>query len=181
MNKTINVGLDTGELTDLVKKLKQLSNDMKKLPSLLAEEVAHDGFLQLNLEYGLTPEDNNLQDINTKLEKTNKGYSIVAEGRDVIYAEFGTGDKGEQTPHPEKGKYNLKAYNSGETIRPADELSAYYGINGGLYWTYVRDGKFNITQGTPAGMQMFKTRNYIRKDGIKKASERLVGDMLSKL
>ena len=65
MNKTINVGLDVGELTDLVKKLKQLSNDMKKLPDLLVEEVAHDGFLHLNTEYSLTPQDNNLQDINT--------------------------------------------------------------------------------------------------------------------
>lgn len=181
MNKTINVGLDVGELTDLVKKLKQLSNDMKKLPDLLVEEVAHDGFLHLNTEYSLTPQDNNIQDINTDYRRTAKGYTIVAEGQDVIYAEFGTGDKGEQSPHPEKGKYNLNEYNSGETIRPADELSAYYGINSGLYWTYVRDGKFNITQGTPAGMQMFKTRNYIRKDGIKKASKRLVGDMLSKL
>ena len=170
MNKTINVGLDTGELTDLVKKLKRLSNDMKKLPSLLAEEVARDGLEELNKQY-LSTNQKNTDDITTSIEKNSNGYSIVGKGKDVIYAEFGTGEIGKENPHERSQKeFGLNDYNSGPIV------STHINSKGRHYWFYN-----GYTEGIPAGKQFFNTGNYIKNTGIKKASERLVGDMLSKL
>ena len=169
MNKTINVGLDTGELTDLVKKLKQLSNDMKKLPSLLAEEVANDGLEELNRQYTMTNQEN-VDDIEILVEQNNNGYKIVGKGKDVIYAEFGTGEVGKENPHDRKNEFNLNDYNSGPFV------STHVNSKGRHYWFYK-----GYTEGIPAGKQFFNTSNYIRNKGVKKISERLVGDMLSKL
>lgn len=83
--------------------------------------------------------------------RTNEGYRVVASGSQVLYDEFGTGDRGLMSPHPNKGAYALNAYNSGEHIK--------LDLNGSHYWVYysTKDGKFTSSYGVPAGMFMYKS------------------------
>lgn len=181
MNKTVHIDFNQKSISDLISKLEVIHSDMKNYPDKLAKEIAYDGLTHLDMLYASTPYQPNVGDIETRVRRTVNGYSIVASGQDVIYEEFGTGDMGEQNSHPEKSEYNLNDYNSGRTIRNANEYSAQHGITSGKYWTYVRDGNLYYTQGIPAGKQVFNTRNYIIDEGIKKANDKLVGDIISKL
>lgn len=181
MNKVISINLDSDDITKAIQKLNNLKNGLNDLPDKIAKEAAYDALDYLDDRYANTPYDANIDHIDTYVERTEKGYRVVASGKDVIYAEFGTGDMGEQNPHPEKSKYGLNDYNSGETIRDANEHSAEHGINSGKYWTYKKNDTIYYTQGISAGKQVFDTRNYILNEGIEKARKKLVGDLLSKL
>lgn len=181
MNKTVHITFNQKSISKMISKLETLNTDIKDFPEKLAHEIAYDGLTHLDLLYASTPYQPNVSDIETSVKKTILGYSINATGKDVIYEEFGTGDIGESNPHPEKSEYPLNDYNSGRTIRDANEHSAKHGITSGKYWTYKKDGTIYYTQGIPAGKQFFNTRNYIQEEGIKKAKDKLVGDMLSKL
>lgn len=77
------------------------------------------------------------------------GYDVDVIGSEVLYDEFGTGIVGAINPHPQKGKYNLKKYNSGETIR-------HFPDNPGRdYWIYNTNGKYHVSHGVRAGMFMY--------------------------
>ena len=102
---------------------------------------------------------------------------LYAYGKDVVYEEFGTGDRGEQNQHPVKSRYNLNDYNSGRTIRKVDDVPEgspekedldTIGISSGKYWTYNKDGTVYYTQGVPSGQEMWKTRNYLLNNSIQK-------------
>lgn len=83
--------------------------------------------------------------------KTDRGCVVFARGSQVIYDEFGTGDRGLMHPHPDKGKYSLNDYNSGSHIKLDKD--------GSFYWTYYsnKDGKYTSSHGVPAGMFMYKS------------------------
>lgn len=77
------------------------------------------------------------------------GWTVNVVGPQVIYDEFGTGDAGEIRPHPEKNKYGLKPYNSGQKIK----LSK----NGTHYWRYIKDGKVITSHGVEAGLFVYNS------------------------
>lgn len=181
MNNDIIIDLNSEDITNAIKKLQTLKKDLKDIPDLIARETAYNALTYLDIQYAETPYDDNIDDIHTFVERTIDGYRIGASGKDVVYAEFGSGDLGEQNPHPEKAEYSLNAYNSGETIREANEHSAKHGITSGKYWTYEKNGSIHYTQGIPAGKQVFNTRNYIIEKGLDKATKKVMGDVLSKL
>ena len=53
-------------------------------------------------------------------------------------------------------------------------------LNGGLYWTYNKDGIKVYTQGIPAGKQVYNAAKRLQKEK-EKISKKVVGDALSKL
>ncbi len=184
MSKIKKINIDNRDINDLIKSLTKLSNDINELPKEISKEIAEIGLVKLNDFYGSKVDDPNITDIQTSIRETATGYQIISKGRDVIYEEFGTGDKGQQTPHKEKSKYGLKPYNDGVYIRdvnPNNEKLISQGITSGKYWTYKKDGKVYYTQGVPAGMEMFKTSNYLRDKGIKQILDKKVGEVLSKV
>ncbi len=162
-------------LKNLKKELKNLEND---LPKILAEETME----QMRENYfskGFESSDKPMFGV----AKYSNGYKAFIRGTSVIYDEFGTGDAGADNGHPWKGEYSLNAYNSGETIRPANEKSqARYGISSGLYWTYYDEFLDTIiaTQGVPSGKFMYKSAIWL-KDHYKKITKDKVADVLSKL
>lgn len=184
MSKIKKIHIDSKEIDDLINSLNILSRDLKKLSQDIPMEIAEAGLKYLNKQYATTPRDENIEDINTSISKTARGYNIVSSGKDVMYEEFGTGDKGQANPHKEKSKYSLKEYNSGPTIRPVNPNNpklAENGITSGMYWTYDKNGKIIYTQGVPAGMQTFKTSNYLRSGVIKTILKEKASDVLSKV
>lgn len=94
------------------------------------------------------------------LENGKAGY-IALTGDSAVYDEFGTGTQGERNPHPVKGNFNLKPYNSGPTI-------FYNQFTGTYQWRFrpmagrpyfTNDG---LTEGIPSGKQMYNTSKYLR-------------------
>lgn len=176
--------VDTKEIGRMINSLNTLSSNINKLKTEIPKEIAEEGLKHLNSLYASKSKDNDTDDIHTSIDKTANGYSIISQGKDVLYEEFGTGDEGARHPHEDKSKYGLKDYNSGPTIRPVNSnnpaLKA-HGITSGKYWTYEKDGEIKYTQGIPAGMQMFDTSNYLRSGVIKTIMKEKASDVLSKV
>lgn len=176
--------VDTKEIGRMINSLNTLSSNINKLKTEIPKEIAEEGLKYLNSLYASKSKDNDTDDIHTSIDKTETGYSIISQGKDVLYEEFGTGDEGARHPHKDKSKYGLKDYNSGPTIRPVNSnnpaLKA-HGIISGKYWTYEKDGEIKYTQGIPAGMQMFDTSNYLRSGVIKTIMKEKASDVLSKV
>lgn len=173
MNK---ISVDIDDIGKIVKALEELYKDLEKATNEITKDIADEGLSYLNKQYTNMYSDPNLTDINTEIRSDKDGYKIVSYGDDVVYAEFGTGDEGEKTPHPDKSKYSLDAYNSGPYIRDVSSLDkdSYtsedlekIGITSGKFWYYEKDGVGYYTQGVPAGKQMFNTFNHLRDKSIK--------------
>lgn len=184
VNRVKKIQISSNDINELISGLETLSSEIKQMSMDIPLQVAHQGLTYLDKQYANTPDDENITDITTSVGKTTNGYTILSSGYDVIYAEFGTGDEGQNRPHKEKSKYGLKGYNTGEHIREVSESNeklASKGITSGKYWTYEKDGKIIYTQGIPAGMQMFNTSNELRSNIIKKVLEEKGRDAISKV
>lgn len=189
MTKLKKINIDTKDIDSLIKSLKNLGDSINKLPMVVTEEIANEGLIHLNNLYDTRTHDDNIVDISTNVKRATTGHQILSRGRDVIYEEFGTGDKGEQSPHPDKSKYPLNDYNSGSFILDVSdvgnsgmlEILAKNNITSGKFWSYRKNGKSHLTQGVPAGMEMFKTGNHIKNNVVKKVLDEKVGDVLSKV
>lgn len=187
MIKELN--LNTDNVNSLVSDLEHLANAIESMGKTVTYDVAEAGFRNLYKEYANRVKDPNIVDINIGIETNTNGHSIVAQGRDVLYEEFGTGDKGEQSPHPDKYKYNLNDYNSGSFILDVADVGnqdlkdalAMNGITSGKFWSYRKNGETHLTQGIPAGMEMYRTSKYLKDEGIKKVLKEKASDVLSKV
>lgn len=173
MNKVIRIGLNPYDIQKAIEKLNKLQNEIPNLSSKIVEAVANEGLDFLNEEYENTPSNISFDtdDIKRYTERSSTGYNIIAEGKDVLYAEYGTGEQGARNPHPEKSGHGLNDYNSGPIV------STHINKSGRHYWFY----KGEYTEGIPSGKQMFNTRNYVKDKVIPQVSKKMVGDLLSKL
>lgn len=176
----INIEVDETNIKDVIQALKDMLNDIDDNVEKIMTEIATDGKNYLDEKYDDRVLDPNITEIFTNSTSTRNSCEIVSSGKDVVYEEFGTGDKGEDNPHPVKSNYNLKGYNTGEWIMDtADnssprlvEFLATQGIYSGKYWRYRKDGTYYYTQGVPAGQEMWDTRNYLINEAIPKISKK---------
>lgn len=174
-----NVVIDETNVKDVIKAFEHILHNIEKYAMETDEKLIKESKHYLDNQYAKRFMDNNITDIHTRYEKTDDGYKLIAEGSDVIYEEFGTGDRGEQSPHPDKSKYNLNDYNSGITIRSTNRLSEEkqeeHDIFPGKYWTYKKneDSDVEYTQGVPAGKEMWDTRNHMINKLIPKLNKEL--------
>lgn len=189
MIKTKNFDFNTSSVSTLIEYFENLSNEIDNMGKTITYDIAEEGFKNLYNEYANRVKDENIVDINIGIEQTTSGCQIVSQGRDVLYEEFGTGDKGEQSPHPDKYKYNLDDYNSGPFILDVADVGnkdmldalSQNGITSGKFWSYRKNGETHLTQGVPAGMEMYRTSKYLRDEGIKKVLKEKASDVLSKV
>lgn len=167
-----NIEIDETDINNVIKAFQELLNNIDKEVGSTLEEIVSKGETYLDAQYVSRVKDPNITDITTTYNKKGDIYELVAKGKDVIYEEFGTGDRGEQNPHPVKSKYKLNDYNSGQYIRNVsdyDENSYVYddlqefGIVSGKFWRYKKNmgDTLYYTQGVPAGQEMWDTRNYL--------------------
>lgn len=171
MNKRIK--LDNKDISSLMNKLQVLKDDLKKLPQKINKEIAEIGLEYLKNEYANTHTDHtiDINSISTEIRETQKGYSIVAKGSEVLYAEFGTGEYGQSDPHPRKQEFDLNPYNSGPIV------STHINKNGRHYWFY--DNQYS--EGNASGKQMFNTSKYLREKVVKEVVREKVGEVISKV
>lgn len=181
-----NVVIDESNIQDVINAFKSIYNDIDKYVEKTDKKIIEESKKYLDKQYSSRFKDPNITDISTEYEKIDNGYKLIAKGKDVIYEEFGTGDRGEDNPHPDKSKYNLNGYNSGITIRSVNLLSKEkreeHGLSSGKYWTYKKDESSDVeyTQGIPSGKEMWNTRNEMIKNIIPKATKELGVELLDK-
>lgn len=181
-----NVVIDESNIQDVINAFETIYNDIDKYVKKTNKKIMQESKKYLDKQYSSRFKDPNITDISTEYEKIDNGYKLIAKGKDVIYEEFGTGDRGEDDPHPDKSKYNLNDYNSGITIRPVNLLSQEkreeYNLSSGKYWTYKKDESSDVeyTQGVPSGKEMWNTRNEMIKNIIPKAINELGVELLDK-
>lgn len=185
MNKNIEVKLTPSGIEKAIRELNSLKKKVDDLPYLLTQEIANDAANFLKEQYANRPYSlvNNTYNAKAKsidppetpnidIIPTQYGHQIVATGKDILYDEFGTGEVGKSTATGDflkyRGQFNLNDYNSGKFV--SKNINQY----GRHYWFY----NGNYTEGIPAGKQVFNTRNYILNEGIKKATKKVMGDLL---
>ena len=174
------VEVDIFDLKSTISGLQWLYDNIEKQANEMLEEITKNGQKYLDSQYkGATLKDPNITELFTDIKLGNNESEIIARGKDVLYEEFGTGDKGEDNPHPVKSKYDLNDYNSGSYIMDTrdnsnphlDQFLATQGIYNGKYWTYKKDGVRYYTQGVPSGQEVWNTRNYLIDTEIPKLAK----------
>lgn len=184
MQKMIKINLSSNDISKTIKQLKKLKKDISNANKEIVNQLSELGLQEIQTNYSNTEYKDGNEDISFFETGTNNKKTIGVIGSQVLYNEFGTGTKGEQSPHPEKNNYSLNAYNSGKTIRrnqKNDSNASQEGIpEGELYWTYYINGQKHYTQGIPAGQQVYKAAKKLQEEK-KKISKKVVGDVLSKL
>ncbi len=156
------------ELGELQSDLAELAKKLEQASESILDEMADVGLKEMQNTYNAQPfKTPSYSDMQFFIDKKEKMRTIKMQGPQAIYSEFGTGTLGERYPHPlEKGQFGLKPYNSGRTIRKANEqVNKITGIAvGELYWTYKdADGNTHYTQGIPAGKEGYNAGQTIRK------------------
>ena len=186
MNRSVVI--DENNIQDVINAFKSIYNNIDKYVEKANEKIIQESKKYLDRQYANRFKDPNITDISTEYEKIDNGYKLIAKGKDVLYEEFGTGDKGEDNPHPDKSKYNLNDYNSGYSIMSVEDIGNQdlldllkeKGITSGKYWTYRKNGEKYFTQGVPSGKEMWNTRNEMIKNIIPKATKELGVELLDK-
>ena len=181
----IQLDISVSDIKDITKGLESLYKNLDKEVDEIMQEIAKSGQDYLDKQYSNDlGKDPNILDLNTRLEKTTNGYNLIGFGSDVVYEEFGTGDEGASHPHPVKSEYNLNDYNSGAFILDVSDVHnqefldilAQNGITSGKFWSYRKNGT-HLTQGVPAGQEMWNTRNYLISEKIPEIIKRKGADI----
>ena len=166
--------LSTYGVNDFIKKLKFFESDMEDASISIVNEMVDKGSAIANQLNSIAPksgeQDNDIIPVHSKVSTNGKAVgSIVMQGDNAVYDEFGTGEKGSDSPHPLKGDFDLNPYNSGPHI--------FYNQFAGRYqWFYKPMAgrpyftKYGATEGIPAGKQMYTTAQVLKKEKNKIAS-----------
>ena len=179
MNKKLSISLSISGIDKAITELTDIGKKIDNIDKLLTKEIADDAANYLRTQYEHRPytiisDKSDLPETpSIDVVETQSGYQIIGRGEDILYDEFGTGDVGKSSGYDENVRstfmaQGLKDYNTGKYV------SKNIDKNGRHYWYYngVR------TDGIPAGKQFLNTRNYILQKGIKKAKEKVMGDIL---
>lgn len=182
--KNIKINLSSKNIKDTIKRLETLRKNINNSDEEIIKQLSELGLQEIQDNYSKTPFKDGNEDVGFFVTGSATDKKIGVSGSQVLYNEFGTGTKGERSPHPKKNDYGLNAYNSGKTIRrnmKQESNATQNGIpEGELYWTYIKDGQKHYTQGIPAGQQVYKAANKLQKEKTK-IIKKVVGDALSKL
>lgn len=181
--KTIKVPLSSTEINNLIKKVEQLKKDLSKVDEEIVSKMSDFALKEIETNISSTPYTDGNEDTTVFEEDIENGKKVGMKGSQVLYNEFGTGTEGERSPHPLKGNYSLKGYNTGRRIRKASvHVNEITGIPIGVkYWVYKdKNGNKVFTTGIPAGLQVYNAAQSLRrkKEEIVKKE---VSDALSKL
>lgn len=160
--------LSTYDVNDFIKKLHFLESDIEDASIVIVNKMVDDGTTIANQLNDLAPKsgevDNDIIPVHSKVSTNGKAVgSIVMQGENAVYDEFGTGHQGADFPHPLKNKFNLNPYNSGPTI--------FYNQFAGRYQWFYRPmagkpyfTKYGVTEGIPSGKQMYTTAQTLKKE-----------------
>lgn len=165
MKKTvIKCTLDTQDIDRAIQELKQFKQEFLQKEKRLLEGLAEIGLKEASVRFTTAMYDGN-NDVSVRLDKTNNGYAIVADGKAVAFIEFGAGvyhNTGEPYPNPRpEGIVGIGEYGKGKGKRKA--------------WGYMdENNEVVITRGNPAAMPMWYASEEI-KNSISKIVREVFG------
>lgn len=159
---TYKANFSVSSLDALLNDLKAYQKKVEEAPHIIVEALADYGKEQIAQGIGsIRDKDGNYLATVGSYTFDNGGVAYM-EGEQAAYLEYGTGIKGQASPHP-KAKEAGWQYNSGKTIKRTGDWS---------YWDPVK-GQYVHTKGIPAQMPVLKAANAIRKKEIEAAKEAL--------
>lgn len=149
----ISLCLSPSSIDNAIKQLEQYKNNIDRKLDELTNRLALIGakVAQVRFTNAIYDGDN---DVHVSVEKTDKGYKIVASGQAVAFIEFGAGvyhNGKEPYPNPKpEGIVGIGEYGKGMGKRQA--------------WGYRDDsGVLHITKGNPAAMPLWYASEEMRK------------------
>lgn len=175
--------LSVYDVNDFVKRLRFLESDIEDASMTIVNNMVDEGAELAKQLNDLAPKsgeaDNDIIPVHSKVSTNGKATgSIIMQGENAVYDEFGTGDQGADNPHPQKGEFGLNPYNSGPTIfynQFAGRNQWYYRpMAGRPYFT-----KYGATEGIPAGKQMYTTAQTLKKNK-RKIAKAVIKEMIGK-
>lgn len=158
MTKNLKVDImSISSIKQLERELKQYRDSLKHKAEILAKTLAEKGVNIAQVQVAdikaiFTGE--LISSIHTEykgLTKAGAIFAIVADSEHAVFVEFGTGQKGKDTPYPHPLPDGVTwDYAVGETIRQS--------AAGRYYWFYPgQDGKWHYTEGMPSRPFMYNT------------------------
>lgn len=162
MGKTIiSVGLSTKSINNAIKELNKYKQSILDKEKQLLEKLAYIGVSNASVRFTTAMYDG-VNDVTVNLEKTAKGYAVVAKGKAVAFIEFGSGvyhNTGEPYPLPRPdGVVGIGEYGQGKGKRKAWYYKGEAGTNGELQ----SNGSVK-TRGNPAAMPMWYATEEMRR------------------
>jgi hypothetical protein len=155
------VGLDDKEIDRAIKELKRYKQEFLTREKRLIEGLAEIGLKEASVRFTTAMYDGT-NDVSVRLDTTNNGYVIVAEGKAVAFIEFGAGVyHNTSEPYPNArptGIVGIGEYGKGMGKRKA--------------WGYKNENdELVITRGNPAAMPMWYASEEIKNSVLKVVRE----------
>ena len=162
MRKTVvKCSLSKEDINRAIKDLKRFKKEFLEREKRLLEGLAEIGLKEASVRFTTAMYDGT-NDVSVKLDETNKGYVIVAEGQAVAFIEFGAGvyhNTSEPYPNPRpSGIVGIGEYGQGKGKQKA--------------WGYKNENdEVVITRGNPAAMPMWYASEEIKNSVLKVVKE----------
>lgn len=172
--KTIKMNLSQQGIEETKNKLLELKDNLQLCANNISEDMTNLASDLIKSNYSASPYTDGNNDVNFIKQKSDKRTIVGVSGSQVLYREFGTGTEGLNAPHPIKGNFNLKGYNTGPKIKVNSKT-------GELFWIYKDEsGKSVYTQGIPAGKEVYNAAIILKGKKYTIIKKR-VSEALSKL
>lgn len=147
--------LDPKSIDNALKQIQQYQRTFEQKVEELCRQLAEIGCTVAGARFSSAQYDGN-NDVTVRIEKSETGYRLIAEGSSVAFIEFGTG---------------IKMNPGGNASYPGDRPEGIVGIGEygkghgatGHRW-YYESGKY--TYGNPPAMGMYRAEQEILKDVI---------------
>ena len=156
---TVNI-LSTNSIQRLIHQLEKYRDGLFDKANLLARRLAEEGVMIagaqiVDLDAVFTGE--LLRSVRME-EQLNNVFAIIADSKHACFGEFGTGQKGMDSPYPFPLPEGVSWDDAvGKTIRQNP-------VTGNYYWFYPgKDGKWHYTEGMPARPFMYNTSLELQK------------------
>lgn len=160
-NYTVNI-LSTNSIQRLIRQLEKYRDGLFDKANLLARRLAEEGVMIagaqiVDLDAVFTGE--LLKSVRME-EQINNVFAIVTDSEHACFVEFGTGQRGMDSPYP----FPLPEGVSWKYINPYSGKIRHNPVTGNYYWFYPGlDGKWHYTEGMPARPFMYNTSLELQK------------------
>lgn len=164
----ITISLDRESLLNAANELEAYKKSLREKTDLAAKRLANIGLRIADAVYKVSQYDGE-KDVSVKVEKTEKGYKVVASGSVVLFLEFGTGVTSGYG-HPQASDFGMGP--STWSLGPQGK-GRWDNPNG---WFYINreTGEFGHSFGNPPAKAMFQAEQEIVRS-IKKVVEEVFG------
>lgn len=172
MKITVDV-LSKESIEAAIKAVEAFGEKVKKLETELPKALAEFGKVQARAEYDWAPYnlfwDNTWDDtpsISVRAEQTDKGWSVIANGEEVCFLEFGAGVFFEQAGNVYQGTRPPGVVGIGEYG---------YGLGKNELWSFEKGGAKQWTHGTPPSNALYHTAEEIKRR-VEETARRILND-----